>query len=79
MLGRLSMTVDECLDAYESLADEVFGHPRRLHVRKPPWIPRDKYDHTRLKKVIKWIVSQRNPDALGNTMFRQPRPEMCRT
>ena len=33
MLGRLSMTVDECIQAYENLADKVFGHPRRCHIR----------------------------------------------
>jgi hypothetical protein len=79
MLGRLSMTVDECLEAYQKLADLVFGHPRRLHIRKPPFIPRDKYDHKRLEKAIKEIVKQRNSDGHGNTMFRQPNPEMCRT
>lgn len=79
MLGRLAMTVDECLDAYEQLADGVFGHPRRFHIRKPPWIPRDKYDHTRLEKAMKEIIKQRNPLQHTNTMFRQPREDMCRT
>ena len=73
------MTVDECLEAYQELADLVFGHPRRLHIRKPPFIPRDKYDHKRLEKAIKEIVKQRNPDGTGNTMFTQQNPEMCRT
>ena len=53
MLGRLHMTVEECLEVYENLADHVFGHPRHLHIRRPPWIPRDKYDHSRLEEVIK--------------------------
>ncbi|KAL9137349.1 MAG: hypothetical protein Q9175_001449 [Cornicularia normoerica] len=79
MLGRLHMTVDECLEAYENLADHVFGHPRHLHIRKPPWIPRDKYDHRRLEKIIKDIVKQRSPAGHNSTEFRQPNEYMCRT
>lgn len=79
MLGRLHMTVDECLDAYENLADHVFGHPRQFHIRKPPWIPQDKYDHLRLEKVIKDIVKQRSPKGHNSTEFRQPNEDMCRT
>lgn len=79
MLGRLHMTIDECLEAYENLADHVFGHPRRLHIRKPPWIPRDKYDHRRLEKIIKDIVKERSPAGLNSTEFRQPNKDMCRT
>ena len=79
MLGRLHMTVDECLEAYENLADHVFGHPRRLHIRKPPWIPRDKYDHTRLEYIIKKIVEERSPTGHNSTEFRQPNEDTCRT
>ena len=79
MLGRLHMNVDECLEAYEILADEVFGHPRRFHIRRPPWIPRDKYDHRRLEKVIKKIVKERSPTEHNSTEFRQPCEDMCRT
>ena len=79
MLGRLHMTVEECLGVYEKLADHVFGHPRHLHIRNPPWIPRDKYDHSRLEEVIKEIVSQRNPTGHNSTEFRQPNEGMCRT
>lgn len=31
MLGRLSMNVEECLEAYETLSLKAFGKPRRLH------------------------------------------------
>ena len=79
MLGRLHMTVDECLEAYESMADYVFGHPRRLHIRKPPWIPRDKYDPRRLEIIIKEIVKERSPTGHSSTEFRQSNEHMCRT
>ena len=79
MLGRLHMTVEECLEVYENLADHVFGHPRHLHIRRPPWIPRDKYDHSRLEEIIKEIVSQRSPTGHNKTGFPQPNEDMCRT
>lgn len=79
MLGRLHMTVDECLEAYENLAERVFAHPRRFHIRKPPWIPRDKYNHEPLEKVIKDIVKQRDPSESPGTSFRQPNDAMSRT
>ena len=79
MLGRLQMTVDECLEAYENLADDVFGHPRRLHIRKPPWIPRNKYNHRRLEEAIKDIVKERSRSRHSSTEFRQPNEDMCRT
>ena len=74
------MTVDECLEAYEKLADHVFGHPRYLHIRHLPWYPpRDKYDHRRLEDVIKEIVRERSPTGSSNTLFCQPKEDMCRT
>lgn len=79
MLGRLSMNVEECINAYEHLADRVFGHPRHFHIRKPPWIPRDKYNHKSLEEVIKEIVRRRSPSGKSNTLFRQPNEDMCRT
>ena len=79
MLGRLQMTVDECIEAYKHLTDHVFGHPRHLHIRRPPWIPRDKYDTTRLERVIKDIVKERSPTGYSSTEYRQPNEDTCRT
>ena len=77
MLGRLSMTVDECIKAYEDLADRVFGHPRQFHIRKPPFVPRDKYDHRLLEGIIKEIVKRRTGSV--TTWFQQPNEDMCKT
>ncbi|KAL9118353.1 MAG: hypothetical protein Q9187_005102 [Circinaria calcarea] len=79
MLGRLRMTVDECLEVYEHLADRVFAHPRRFYIRKPPWIPRDKYDHRPLEDIIKEVVRKFEPDGLANSNFTQANTDMCRT
>ena len=80
MLGRLGMTVDDCLEAYGSLAGQVFGKPRLFHVRRPYFgIFQDKYDHIPLQNAIKEIV--RKYDHTGSTTapFRQPHKDMCRT
>lgn len=51
MLGRLSMTVDECIQAYENLADRVFGHPRHFHIRKVSTLWRLSLPLSPLKRV----------------------------
>ena len=51
------MTVDECLEAYESLAGRVFGYPRIIHMRRD-FNPIDEYNPKRLEEVIKHIVGQ---------------------
>lgn len=76
MLGRLSMTVDECLEAYENLAGKVFGHPRLLHMRNCLW-PKDKYNCRILESVIEEIVRQR--EGSGSATFPQSNETMCRT
>lgn len=76
MLGRLHMTVDECLEAYEDLAGKVFGHPRRLHVRNSLW-PKDKYNGKVLESVIEDIVKQR--EGSRSATFPQSNEDMCRT
>ena len=78
MLGRLSMTVDECIEAYENLGDKVFGHPRRLHIKNVLY-PKDKYNHKNLEDVIKDIIKQRDPQGRARASFQQPNEDMCRT
>src|SRR5271167_737922 len=61
MLGRLNLTVDECLQEYEQLGAEVFAHPRRAHVHNRLWAG-SKYDSLRFERVIKDVVSRhKNP------------------
>jgi len=70
------MTVDECLQAYETLAGRVFGHPRLLHIRNSLW-PKDKYDDKVLESVIEEIVRQR--EGSTRAAFPQRNEDMCRT
>lgn len=73
MLGRLSMTVEECLKAFEVFAAKAFEHPRKLF-----WvIGKYKYDHKPLEDAIKDLIRQRTGQA--DTTFEQTMQKMCRT
>jgi len=70
MLGRLRMSVEEALSAYENIAKHGFGHPRLRSSRGPIWWPgRPKYDSTPLENAIKTVV--------GQECFYSP-PELCK-
>lgn len=56
MLGRLQMTVDECIDAYISLSDRVFQ--KRRHRVTIKGHVQGRFDSEELEKAIKEIVAQ---------------------
>lgn len=57
ILCRLSMTVDECFGAYETLSDRVFGSPRWFQIHTTPYlIPCDKYDPENFRNEVCVIV-----------------------
>lgn len=62
MLGRLGMSVEECIEAYTELAGEVFGRKKhrlgfnlRLHEQ-------EKYDSEILKRAIQKVLKKRGLD-----------------
>jgi len=57
MLGRLQMTVDECIDAYVSLSDRIF-QKRRHRVTIKGRI-QGRFDSDELERAIKEIVQRR--------------------
>ena len=75
MLGRFSMTVNQCIQAYEDLMPRIFANPRWLHWSNS-LMPIYKYSPTQLEEVIKSFVNDRSgkPD----TILRQPHSDMCR-
>lgn len=79
MLGRLLMTVDECLRAYENLADSIFGHPRHVHMRNTLIVRRPKYRHKNLERAIKEIIGENHPSRDCDAVFSQGFSDMCRT
>ena len=48
------MNVDECLHAYETLAGEIFGHPRPIPNKGVMW---HKFPAKRLEKAVREVVS----------------------
>ncbi|RDW86016.1 hypothetical protein BP5796_04341 [Coleophoma crateriformis] len=56
MLGRLHLTVEECIHEYDTFAHKIFARPRRGHVRSLLWLPRSKFDCRELKKFIQDVI-----------------------
>src|SRR5207237_7941093 len=55
MLGRLRMTVDECIDAYVSLSDRIFQKQRHRVTIKGQ--VQGRFDSDELERAIKEIVA----------------------
>lgn len=77
MLGRLEMSVDECIDAYSELAADVFG--AKLH-RLPATFKggvQSRFDSARLERAIRKVVAQSG--ASETAMFNDGMERGCRT
>lgn len=55
MLGRLRMSVTECIAAYVVMSEKVFGQPQNF-------TQREKFDPQALEEAIKTIVRQKIGD-----------------
>lgn len=58
MLGRLCMTVDECIEAYTSLSDKVFE--KKSHRVNIKGKLQGRFDSAELERTIKQILVSRN-------------------
>ena len=54
MLGRLQMTVDECIDAYVSLSDRIFQ--KRRHRVTIKGRVQSRFDSDELERAIKEMI-----------------------
>lgn len=58
MLGRLEMTVDECIDAYVALSDQIFEKKQhRINIKGGL---QGRYDSAALESAIKKILADQN-------------------
>jgi hypothetical protein len=57
MLGRLQMSVDECIGAYLSLSDDIF-HKKRHRVTIKGKV-QGRFDSDELERAVKAIVKER--------------------
>lgn len=79
MLGRLRMSIDDCIAEYETLGPKVFAHPRWFHVKSLLFWPRDKYDHRSLEKAIREVIDRRSPLVYGGDKSFASDENRCRT
>jgi hypothetical protein len=55
MLGRLRMSIKDCIDTYRNLGSEVFGKKQPFH-----FLGQNKYDCTKLERIIQDVVRRRS-------------------
>lgn len=60
MLGRLQMTIDDCIDAYVSLSDRIFQ--KRRHSVTVKGQVQGRFDSKELERAIKDIIVRQGLD-----------------
>ena len=60
MLGRLRMTVPDCIAEYQNLASTIFGKPRLVCALRVGVLPVNKYNTERLEKVFREVQQRRS-------------------
>jgi hypothetical protein len=82
MLGRLRMSVKQCVDAYPSMVQQIFSHPHRFQFKG--W-PREKYEAKQIEDAVDKIVGIRTDNGNGQDnsksylkTFASP-DDLCRT
>ncbi|KAN0113144.1 Acyl transferase/acyl hydrolase/lysophospholipase [Hyaloscypha variabilis] len=84
MLGKFRMRVDDAIEEYEILANQVLRKPRIFSMRGPiPWF-RSKYSAADLEEAIKGVIKRRQqPDPDGRKILEDRRflssNDLCRT
>ena len=81
MLGRSEMTVQECIDAYTGLSEQVFVPKKsRLPIGKlrAKWYMKERFGSEKLKEAIKTIVAKYDKSKDPNVMLRIDAEPRCR-
>ena len=74
MLGRLQMTVDECIDAYVRLSDRIFQKKRHRVTIKGR--VQGRFDSDELERAIKDIVVQQGLEK--DALLKDTRDAKCK-
>lgn len=69
MLGRLELSIDECINAYTDLSEDVFHEKRRLPLGIKGDL-KERYDSEALKLAVKKILKERDLDE--DTLLKNP-------
>ncbi|KAG9513283.1 phospholipase, patatin family protein, partial [Aureobasidium melanogenum] len=70
MLGRLEMSINECIDAYKTLSGDVFHKKRRIPVDIRGDL-QERYDSKALELAVRKILKERNLDE--NALLKSPK------
>lgn len=70
MLGRLRMSVDECITEYVALGELVFSDPR-----PPPH--RNMFDASRLENAIKGVLKRKLGEGNEDAPLQDPLEDEC--
>ena len=74
MLGRLKLSIDECISAYLSLSDRVFQQ-KRHRVSKRGNI-QGRFDSEELERAVKEVVAESGLD--GNALLKDASDDACK-
>ena len=74
MLGRLQMTVDECINAYMLLSDKIFQKQRHRVTIKGHI--QSRFDSDKLEKAIKEIVVEKGLEE--DALLQDSRDAKCK-
>lgn len=74
MLGRLKLSIDECIHAYLSLSDRIFQKKR--HRVKTNGSIQGRFDSTELERAIKEVVTKQGLDE--NALLQVGSDDACK-
>lgn len=74
MLGRLQMTIDECIDAYTSLSNKVFE--KKSHRVTIKGMVQGRFDTAELERAVKQILRDRGFDP--GTLLKDSSSASCK-
>lgn len=74
MLGRLKMSIDECIDAYLALSDRIF-QKKRHHVTIKGNI-QGRFDSEELAQAVKEVVTRK--ELQGNALLKDASDDACK-
>ena len=72
------MSIDECIEAFETIFGMVWSHPRIGSFRPSIFGYQNRYYHKLLEDGIRNIVRQYSSDQDADATFTQPNEDMCR-
>ena len=64
MLGRLRMSIRDCINTYRSLGGEIFGKKQPFYL-----LGQNKYDCTKLERIIREVVRRNSENAAEDPLI----------